>query len=349
MAKNEFTLKVGGKEYDKWKSINITRSIEQIARTFALDYTETWLEDGKMLPIRENMKCTIDYNGETIIDGYTIDNESGYDAKSHTTGVSGLSCPGDMCDCSAVCSPGQWWDNGLVDIAKAICQPFKIGASADVQVEPKMASFTIQDGETAFEALNRLARSRGLIIVSDAGANIIFTRAGSKKVSTKIELGVNILTGNRKSSTKDRHSEYILKSQIPGSDDSYGKELSQTKKSQDDAMDRYRPLIIQAEDALSGSELERRAKWERNTRAGRAHRFTWSVTGWEHSSGLWEPNSLIVCKDPRLGVDKELLAVTVNYTKDADGKRTEIELCAKEAFDVKDLAAKKAKDPWAFR
>lgn len=347
MSSNELVLKIGGDKHGGWKRVRVSMGIEQLASGFSIGYTEQWLSNDQARAINEGDHCVVSIGGEDVIDGYVDTSDVDYDAHSHGLTVSGRTCTGDLVDCSAIHKTGQWKDRTITQIAEDLCKPFKVGVKAEADVGSALVRFSLQDGETVFEAINKLARMRGLLVVSDIGKNIVFTRAGKEKVSTKLELGKNIKRGGRSGSVRDRYSEYIVKGQVPGSDDFFGAKSATPKATvKDDGVPRYRPLIVMAEDSATGADLEKRAKWERNTRAGRDQRLRYTMPNtWRHDGGIWRPNVLVDVEDAFLGFSGELLVVRVTLADDRQGRRTELELTGKEAFDVLELPPPKPPKP----
>jgi prophage tail gpP-like protein len=205
------------------------------------------------------------------------------------------------------------------------------------------STFALNPGETVFQCLDRAAKQRGVMLLTEPDGNMTLDRAGSMKVQTVLEYGKNIKAGNKRVSWQDRFSAYTIKAQTKGDDNLFGSSTSLKRTSNDAGVTRYRPIIIAAENEDSGTELQKRADWERNVRAGRSARLTYTVEGWRHSTGLWEPNFLVRVKDPVLEIDQELLIVETTQTRSDQGTITTLVLTAKEAFDVQPLPPKTKK------
>ncbi len=118
----------------------------------------------------------------------------------------------------------------------------------------------------------------------------------------------------------------------------------------DSKITRYRPVVIIADDNMTGSTGYQRAMWEMGRNNAEAKRSTAIVQGWfKADSSLWLPNELIVLDAPALGVNKEeRLIVDCRYTLDDSGTGTEMTLMHQDAFNeppavLKDSSKKKAK------
>ena len=346
----EVILTAGGVRYGGWTEIEVRRGMEQIAGTFQLSVTERWAGQKEMWPIRQGEACTLTAEGVTLINGYVDEVLPFFDDKTHGVTVVGRDKTGDLVDCSAIAKTGEWQGRNLLQIAADIAAPFKIKVSAEVPVGAVFPSFALQNGETAFEALERAARMRGLLLMSDAGGDLVITRAGQQRVSTPLIQGENILSGRATFSLRDRYSVYSCTGQAPGSDFSTAEQNAQveSKPATDAAVKRYRPLIVLAEGASDTKGLTYRAVWEAAVRMGRSARPAFTVQGWQHAAGLWLPNRRVSVVCPYLYLDQQLLIVAVIYRLNDQGTIAELELCRPEAFALQPVPQSLAtEDIWS--
>lgn len=339
MPENRIRLAVDGLAREDWTNIVVNRGIEQLASEFRFEYVDRGGELDKPLQFDEGSECTISIDGTDVIVGHIDDVEITHDSNNHTISISGRGSTGDLVDCSAIHKTGRWRDSLMKVIAEDLVDPFGL----DVVIDPTsteaaavpFAKFAIQEGEAVFEALSRLATMRGMLAITDDGTQVRFTRAGSGRISTAIELGKNVLGGVRSGSQRDRFQIYTFKSQLVGTDAFFGNVAANPKSSvNDDGVDRFRPLIVIAEDQGNAADLERRAQWERNTRAGKSRRLTHRVQGYHHDAGLWDPNKLVRVRDRFLRVDDDLLIVSVTFEKTTERSVSTIQTTRPEAFDV---------------
>lgn len=334
-------LLVDGVAYGGWLSVAVMRSLDQLASTFDLEVTERWHGQNQPVPIREGAECIVRIGDETAVTGFVDETEESYSKDSHTLRVSGRSSAGDLVDCAAVHS-GQWMNVGLLQIVSDICFPFSgiaVSASANVDLGAPFNNFALHDGETALEAIERACRMRGVLVVSSASGDIELTRGSGRRTLTTLERGVNILKGSRKGSTRERFRTYTVKAQTRGTDQSNGiAAAGPSAVVEDDSIDRYRPTIVHAEQQADAAGLEKRAKWERNVRAGRAQRVSYTVPGWRILEGnLWAPNILVHVRDTQLRIDELLSVISARLTKSADGTLADLELVRPGALEVEPL------------
>lgn len=333
---SEIGLSVGGTIYKGWKQASVVDSMEQLARTFRVSYTEDATKDRAILPIEEGDEVTVKIDEDQVIKGFVDDSSRAYTPTSRSAEVSGRSL-GDLVDCSAV-HKGHWQGVDLLKIAQDLLDPFGYTAVADVPVGKVFRKFSLQVGETVHDALNRAAKLRGLLQVSNAEGELVFTRVGSTRTDTVLQRGKNVLGGSLAGSWKDRFSTYKVLAQAAGDDDFFGLPATQAKQTVEDSnVTRYRPLTVVAENEETGQDLKNRALWERNTRAGRARRLTYTVEGWRDEAGdLWRSNSLVQVEDDWLQIRDELLVVSATLERSMNGTLTTLELTDPAAFALLD-------------
>lgn len=332
----DVVLLVQGVPYKGWKSVEVSCGMEQIAGTFTMTASDKWQANALAWPITPSLKCFVLIGPSRVITGYIDESGPEYDERNHVNRFSGRDATGDLVDCSAIHKGGQWKKAGLQKIANDLCMPFGIPVTAETSLGKPFDVFALQDGETVFEALDRAARQRGVLLMSSGNGGLVLTRAGMSMIPTALVMGKNIERGAATYDYKDRFSKYIIKGQAPGGDEySKPEDHMQLKgEATDSGVTRYRPKIIYAEqgDNMTYSD---RAKWECNVRAGRAIRVQYTVTGWEYLPGrIWQPNKMVPIIDPYLGIFTPMLIVRCTYVLEDGGSRTMLELCPREAFEL---------------
>lgn len=332
-------IKVGGAIFGGWKTARIQFGIEQIANSFELEVTDRWPDQKQPRPINRGESCQVLIDNEVVITGYVDESNPELDEKAHGIAVSGRDVTGDLVDCSAIHKSGQWARSTLDKIVRDICKPFGIPVVVDAPVGDVFATFSIQEGETAHECIERACRMRAVLPISDGKGNLVITRAKSGEPVASIIEGENLKYAKADLSMRERFSRYIIKGQDRGSDDDFDtpeNHSQPTATAQDDFVKRYRPLIVMAEDLGATASFKQRAEWERNVRRGRSSRATVRVNGWRNATGaLWKANSLVYFYSPIIGADANLLIVSGTYILDEQmGQITELQLVGREAFDL---------------
>lgn len=98
---------------------------------------------------------------------------------------------------------------------------------------------------------------------------------------------------------------------------------------------RYRPMVIIADDNMTGTSGYQRAMWELKRNKAEAQKSTATVQGWQKPDGsLWLPNEIVWLTAPELGFERQArLIVEVVFTLDENGTCSQLTLMHRDAFD----------------
>ncbi|WP_153114624.1 phage baseplate assembly protein [Rhodocyclus tenuis] len=332
-------LRIAGAYYGGWKSLRVTRSIEQLAGTYELEITERWPGSLRRRPIRPGQPCQLLLDGDVVITGYVDTVMVDFDATRHTLRVSGRDKTADLVDCSAAYKTGQWHKVKIDQLARDLLKPYDIAVIIDdgVDIGSALDSFSIQEGESVFECLERAARLKALLLTSNPDGDLVITRAGKHRLDYGLVEGDNIKAARGEFSWKERFSSYTVKGQGRLGAEGDQVHSSPSAKVADDIITRPRPLIVLAEAHSKNATLKDRAEWERNVRRGRSARGSVTVQGWVDPAGnIWQPNTIVPVTSSMLLLDAaEMLIVGCTYTlDDQGGTLTELAISQPEAFQL---------------
>lgn len=348
IKKNVVTLEVNNKAYGGWLSIEVTRSMESLSGSFSLGLT---VKPSKNNPFPQGIKhgdaCVVRIDEDIVVTGYVDKLHVSIDAESHEYNVSGRDKAGDLVDCSAINSPGSWKNQKLEAIATEIIHPFGIKIKAETDTGELFKDFALEQGETAFEAIERMCKLRGLLCISDRKGNLILTRAKTTKSASDLVEGINVLEASCEYDSKDQFNQITVKGQSQGNDHHNGKVVSQANATvKDSGIKRYRPRLILAEGQADNAKCKQRAEWERSVQEAKALKVSVKVQGWRQKNGaLWEVNTVARVKIPSIFVEGENLLISeVQYNLDENGTTTQLTLCNPDAFKVMPEAEKKKKE-----
>lgn len=336
------TLTVNGDTYAGWIDLTVSRALDQLAHSFELTCTDHWAEADAPRPIRLGDQCTVDLDGAIIITGWVDALAFDATAEGATVRISGRSLTGDLVDCAAIHKTGQWRNSTALGIIEDICAPFGIPVEADALVAADTAlviRFDLEDGETAFGAIDRLARLRAMLPTSTPKGALRFTRVSrTSGESIKTLDAANAIRRSVQQNTQDRHSEYHLNSQYARTNATDRARDAATAKIviYDENVTRYRPLIVHAEHGVTAVEMRDLAIWTRNTRAAQAERVIFELPG----PLAWEPGQLVYVRDQALGVDDVLVLASIMMRESAHSSITELQLARIEAFTAEPLPRK---------
>lgn len=336
--------------YSGWKAVSVRRSLDLFANTFDLTLTDN--QAGQARTIRLGSPCQVRIGGETVVTGYVDRIRPRYDARSRSLTVSGRSKTADLVDCS----PPPGWDGAgqynrrtLLQLAATLAKPFGISVRSEVDDLPVIQISNLEQGQPIFEFLELYARQAGVRLVTDPDGNLVITRASVAQAPTALVLGENIEEAEGEFSERNRFSHYYVTGQRPNQLDDNAEAAAHIAGMADDVRLRYRPTVINAEGPLGGmADASRRAEWQRNVQYGRSRKATYTVSGWRHRDGLWQPNTNVKVIDEWMGFEGRdgkgewLMIGTVEYVSDERGQRTRLTVMPREAYDLVPLPAEDA-------
>jgi prophage tail gpP-like protein len=339
----DLAFRVGSSVIVGWTEVTYRASLTALAPSLSLRHVEPWSRELTPIVLHAGDACAVRYGDVDLLAGYVDRVTVDYSSTSHQLAVEARAKTCDLVDCSVAARGGSWRGVSLRKIAEALCAPYGIDveAASGAALGSSFAHFAVQPGETVYEALERAARMRGLLLqTSSAGALVI----GVPYVTSPyvIELGTTALEVSWAESHEERHSEYRCVAQAVGTDQAFGAASLLSRTASDASVTRHRPLVIQAESEDSGAELARRAEWEVKVRAAKARTYSVTVAGWTHDgASVWRPGLLVQVRDTWCGVDDQLLVASVELSRSATrGELARLELTGRHAYDAQPYAPK---------
>ena len=329
-------LAVAGARWEGWTEVRVTRSLEALCSTFSLALSERWPGQDTPRPIRTGDAAVVTLDGDTVVAGHVdeVDVQSTPDA--HALAVSGRDATADLVDCSAHTEPGEWHGETLDRIATAIAAPYGVTVRADADVGKPFAKFRIEEGEAAWEAIERACRMRAVLGVSDGAGTLVLTSPPAGRAAVALERGVNILSAQVTIDRRDRYGTYVVLGQQPGTDFLGAAETAHVRATATDPGVRpERLLILLAEQSADIDAAQVRADWEASGRAARSRRVSIRTPGWRQGPDgpLWRPNLLTTVRDGTLGLDGDLLTVSVRHVlSEETGTVTDLDLAPPDAW-----------------
>ena len=334
---SEVGVLVDGMRYSGWSRVRVERSIERISAAFEVVSSDRWAQDKSAPRVRPGDRCVVMLGDEPLMDGHVDEVSIGYDATRHEVALQGRDATGDLVDCAA--ETKQWSGLTLGRLAEEICAPFGVRVTDEVGDTAPFRRLKTEPGETAFELLERAARLRGALLVSDARGGLVITRAGARRAPTALVLGKNVLEASARFSHAGRFSTYTVLGQQPGDDFVSAESAAHVSATAaDERITRHRPTVLIAEDPVDAAAARARAEWHRNIAFGRSLALRITVAGWQHADGIWQTNELVRVDDDFLGVRNAWwLIVATAFVRDEQGTRCTLTLMPRETFDRQPL------------
>lgn len=329
MAADEVAMKVGSQIFDGWTYVEADRGIDNLVGAFTLGASDRWPGMPEDWGFAGGDACSLSIGDELVVTGWIDRPRWSIEPEEHPVLIAGLERTVDLTDCSALNKPGTWRNRRLEQIVADLAGPFDIAVTAKADTGAAFSSFSLQQGETVFNAIDRLCRQRAVLPVTTPAGDLEIIQPGQIKAGYELAVGKNLLAASFEDDMSERFSDYLIKG--------YALDGASRPKASihDGAVGRYRPLLIVNDDEGAPGSLQQRARLEASTRAGRGQRVTARVRGWrdEKLGELYVPNRLVPVYAPEIGIEGELLIYSVSYRRDAkDGTQTVLSLAPKEAF-----------------
>lgn len=341
------TLFVDNKVFNGWEETQVTRELNSCASDFQIKLTDKWQEDKDAWRVTANQRAHVHIGKSPVIEGYIDSVEASVSASARAVQIRGRSKTADLVDCS-VTGANQYSNLNLQEIANKVVQPFGIPVIFNSPPGDPFPLTTIQQGETVFALLDRLARQRKLLMFPSVNGSLVFAKAGASRSSTQLVLGVNVLSGKSNYDFSNRYSTYEAKGQNIGWMGE-GKETAAALGTATDlGVGRYRPLVLMAESVSDNGQTENRAAYEAALRKAQSLKVEVQVQGfYQKDNTLWDINQFVFVDCGYLGVRRWMIIKKVTFNKSNGGSTSTLELVLPDAFNFE--KTKKKEDPlgWA--
>ncbi len=369
------TLEIAGRAFRDFVGITVTRSLEEIAGSFDLD-----LYDGGRVAralqqhqaqevaeaVRQGQACTIRIDGEAVLIGHIDDAKVSWTGDAMRFAFTGRDRTGDLVDgAAAPGGPAEFRGLTLTEIAQRICQPYGITVRADTDVGAAIPVFSLDASETALSALEKAARQRAVLLVSDGVGGLLLTRGGASRGPAPLQVPGNVQQATATFSWRERFRDYYVKGQTRGAGgnratDSTASELTaatppaaaatrpavreragivMTGHARDEEVTRHRPTVQLAKTQSGGASVQTQAEWRMRVARAKSEALAYRLLDWRAGDPgkLWRPNELVAVTDPFAGISGDMLVSSVAYRLAEEGAVTELELVGPEAYDLEPI------------
>lgn len=353
---SDLRVVVNGRAYGGWKSVQVTRSIESLAGSFELDVTDRWAGQNETWPwpILEEDECLVEIDGVPVIDGFVDRRSISLAGTSRTLSYSGRDKAAALVDCSPIGDKSSFRNLTALEFARKLAQPFGLNVSVQpgITLARPSGKLAINPGESAYQAIARIAAASGVLLVSDGARGILLCRAGSDRAATPLVEGENILAASVEYDATERFARYVVTSQVAATDEASGAATGAKAEAQDLGVVRLnRVLLIRPEQGMTTDFARQRADWEARIRAAKAESVSIVVQGWKQpiDGALWPLNQLITVRAPTIGVTEDLLISQVEHFLGEGGETTQLRLVRPDAFRPEPMKAQVKKRSGTIR
>lgn len=377
-----FVLRVGEAWFADVVSASVTRDLEELCSGFELEVLDTartraalpgwWRAADEAAPLAPGQRVEIQLDGEVVLKGWIDRVSVSYAANALAVRIAGRDLAADLVDCAAApLGPAEFAGLLLPDLCARLCAPFGLTVRAEVPCAPAFPRFGVDVAETCLSAMEKAARQRAVLLVSDGVGGIVVTRGGQGRAPAPLRFGEGIHAMEANFDWTERFGLYLVKGQARGGParpplDRTANPLTaagpaarpapaapagnrpavvMTGRAEDPAVTRYRPSVEQAKSQGGGASVAEQAQWRMRTARARSESLTVTVADWRagDEDRLWRANERVLVDDPLSGASAELLVAAVTWRwSERDGATTELRLCGCDAFDVLSEAEERA-------
>jgi hypothetical protein len=248
MPNDVIKIRIGGKEYQRWKTLSYQKSLGSLAGMLQMDFMEKYRSSHKILwDLQAGAFIELRVNDYPIMKGWIDGIEEDWSSDSHELRLISREVTSDLVDCAHL-GTKEWFNTDLLTIAKEVCSPFNI----EVYGSPSAATeahgwgrifvhIVYNEGDTVFAFLDRLCKARGLLPLysynyqkedKDFGKGVLWlANAGDQRSEDAIihgiqdhfkgswhwrSIGHNAKAGRHRNSNLERFSKIICKGQSMG-------------------------------------------------------------------------------------------------------------------------------------
>jgi len=346
---DEASVFINSKIFSGWKTISVLKSISTLSGQFRLEISDKFKSNEISWDFRPGARLKIQLGSDKIIDGFIDAVSSQASSKSRSFSFSGRDLTADIIDSSVTSEPFEFNQIKLEKLIETLIKPFGVSVRSLADTGSAIDKVTISQGESVFDAIDKQARAKGLLLSGDKNGNILIQNPGQSLNRTALLEGQNLLSVSADYNNSERHSDYIVKAQSFGDDFDFGQSVSQVSGSaKDEGIRRFRPLILVGEKSMTSEEAKKRAEFEASARVARSLIVNASVVGWKDSNGsLWVPNQLVDLRASSIGLEERLLIESIEYSKDSSGTISKMRLVRKDSY-LPEPIKKQEDDPLQF-
>lgn len=346
VEENAAVFYVNKQIYEGFKDIRLSRNLTSLTGAFEIVLVDKWQAEKRDFELKPGLEIACKIGKRPVFSGFIDKFDIALSTSSRNLTISGRDKTGDLVDCSHL-GRNEFNNMKLEAIVNELVKPFGIGVIIFADTGAPISKFTINQGDTVFQALQRLAKQRSLLLTSSPEGNLVLEKKGIIRASTELIEGHNIKSASISLDNTERFSQYVVKGQSTGGDgDGLLEDASQGKGiSYDEGIKRYRPIVILNDSKSDGKTSQQRAQFESSIRAAKGCNVSVVVVDWTQKDGeLWATNQVVFIDCPSIGIKQDMLISSVKFEISENGKITELELIRSDAFEFK-AKIKKEKDP----
>jgi len=244
----------------------------------------------KTLQIIPTDQCEIILAGQLAITGIVTVRQTAYDANSHAVSIQGMGYVWLTWRGSILDEKQEYVDMTYVEIATKVLAPFKMVPKVVGTISSlKFKKVNNETGESVFQFLERIGRTRKVVLGADHLGNILLIGDHESDVVDELTEGVNIKSMQCVIKIEDQYDPYVARGQGPRSNEGSPADAAHQEAFVDGQLGKYSPLLVSMDHPVwTKAEVDLRAKTEATWGDGTIVEATVVVYGWLTQAGvLW--------------------------------------------------------------
>lgn len=328
---DDVSLTVGGRQFTGWTGVSITLNEDSIAAGFSLTAPfDPEREDlrTQLRPFAYRM-ARVFIGNELVLKGTIEKIAPTLTADDRSVTITGRSTTGAMVDCSIEGQGSEFRGQSLKTIVTWIGNLFGVTVVDNTADTGEINETRPEPGETAFDFVNRLAKSKGRLLSADPrGILTISTPSAAPTPVASITEGAHpLLSASADYDGTRRYSKYITYADIDGDPGLKG-------QAEDTGVAIYRPTRFEAD--ANVDDLTAAAEWQRSLDLVGATRLRVTLAGWRRPDGkLWRNSDVVTAQIPSVMIYSDTRFRIAGATLRIDenrGRITELRLVLPEAY-----------------
>lgn len=312
-------ISIDGKSFTNWSSLTISKSVSSLCHSISIEVSDPLSSNEKDIVKSLNSTIIVNIGKDRYFTGYLhssrIDKSHG-ETKCYYMGRSKTQ---DLLDCSVVIDGFRIAKKTPSEITRIIASAFLI-ETIDNNNGKVIDEFSIQPGESAYEAITRANKSAGIHTMTDQYGNIVLVKPPDEitEFFTITENTKNIISRHREIDLSSRYSEIKSVSQAGGSNkqtsagvlfsDTPQSKLPIGRVSRDSIITRYRPLIVDPGDDYTSEQLTLYSQFKRNQFIGESDTIKYTFNSIEiYNGSILHPYTVARINDPYLQISADYI------------------------------------------
>ncbi|WP_054310845.1 phage baseplate assembly protein [Mesorhizobium sp. 1M-11] len=373
-------LEIDGTLYEEWTEAEVTRDLKDFAGSFSFTLrdgtrsmaTFAYASPRSIFRVRPGQAVKAIVDGAVVLVGWIKTVEPNIDESHAEVTISGEDKAGDLVDCAAAPEgPGEFRNVKLEDAAKKIAAPYGLQVRTEIDTGAAFPRYALDLGEAGYAAIEKGARQRHALVMSDGVGGIVITRTGARRAPAALTLPGNAKGSRATFSHEGRHSETIVRGQAekadggrdgraapliadgdpvdPGSreptdgsaTDRERRGTALTGRATDPEITRHRPIVHLARTQPDEQSVQDEADWRMRTARAASEEANYRVRGFSVEGRVWRVNEMAYVSDAFQGIERDMLVSKVVFRSSDEGEETEITVTSPEAFDKKAVGSRR--------